>query len=594
MVARSAPLLITRLLESLAEECPDRPAFTFLRFDGAEPVRYSYRELYQRSSVVASSLASRGLRGRPVLLVHSAGPEFAPAFFGALMAGVIAVPVPVPRFASQYQRLESAAQDCRPRAVLSTPALAESIGRRMPVGSLLTGIPWLTSFDEERPFDSPAPPKPDDIAFLQYTSGSTSNARGVAVSHANLAENVSMISEEFNSSYGCKLLSWLPHFHDMGLIGCMLAPMPRASEMILMSPQSFLQRPLRWLETISQFGVEISGAPNFAYELCVKAAERAPDLAPHDLPPRDLPQLDLSSWRIAFVGAEPIRASTLSRFASRFAPHGFRRSAFLPCYGLAEATLMVTCKPSGTEYTTCQLARTSLEKHIARPAHNEPAVELVGCGHPPRDTEVRIVDPATGEQLGRGMVGEIQASGPQIARGYWKEPSTPGAGASWISVKGQRFLRTGDLGFLRDDGELVFVERMKDLLVLNGQNFACTDIEQTIAESHQSLNEDAVAIALVETQSDPHLVAIAEIQFALSGSANQIAQSIRGALFTVHGLAVKTIGFVPPGKLSRTTSGKLQRRRTVQRMVSGETRVIAWCGEPVPDFFALAAVSSRS
>jgi acyl-CoA synthetase (AMP-forming)/AMP-acid ligase II len=581
MVVRTAPLLVTQLLASLADRFPDRPAYTFLRFDGADPIRYSYRGLHRRSATVACALASRGLRGRPVLLVHPPGPEFAPAFFGALMAGSIAVPVPAPRFASQYQRLESAARDCRPSAVLSTQDLFQSIGPRLAEGSLLTEIPWLTNFDEEPAGDSLAPPDPDEIAFLQYTSGSTGNARGVAVSHANLAEHVTAISDAFDSSPACRLLSWLPHYHDMGLIGCMLAPMPRASEMILMSPQSFLQRPLRWLEAISQFGVEISGAPNFAYELCVKAAERA----------GEIPQLDLSSWRIAFVGAEPIRASTLSRFVTRFAPHGFRRSALLPCYGLAEATLMVTCKPSGTEYTTCQISRASLEKHIARPAHEEPFVELVGCGYPPRDTEVRIVNPATGEPLGAGMVGEIHAAGPQVTRGYWNQPAAPGGGASWTSVAGRLFLRTGDLGFLNDDGELFFVERMKDLLVLNGQNFACADLEQTIAGSHPGLSEDAVAIALIETQSDPHLIAVAEIQFTLSESASEIAQSIRGALFTVHGLAVKTVGFVPPGKLSRTTSGKLQRRRTIQRMVSGETRVIAWSGEPIPDFLTLETLS---
>jgi acyl-CoA synthetase (AMP-forming)/AMP-acid ligase II len=568
---RSAPALVTELLTHLAHERPDQPAFTWLRFDGGDPVRSSYLDLYRRSVAIASSLARRGLRGHPVLLVHPAGPEFAPAFFGSLMAGAIAVPVPVPRFASQYHRLEAAAQDCHPHAVLSTPDVYQSINQRLPAGSELREIPWLTSFDGEAVTHSLASPDPDDIAFLQYTSGSTSHARGVAVSHANLAQNVRMISEEFNSSFSAKLLSWLPHFHDMGLIGSMLTPMAWASEMILMSPQSFLQRPLRWLGAISQYGVEISGAPNFAYELCVKAAERAGDLS----------HLDLSSWRIAFVGAEPIRASTLSRFVDRFAPYGFRRSALLPCYGLAEATLMVTCKPSGTEYTTYKLLRASLEKHIARPAKvsdgAESAVELVGCGYPPRDTELRIIDPATGEPLDPGVVGEICASGPQVTHGYWNEPPIQ-----------RPFLRTGDLGFLTPEGELVFVERLKDLLVLNGQNFACADLEQTVAGSHARLNEDAVAVALVETQSAPHLVAIAEIPFAQAAAANEIAQAVRSAMFTVHGLAVKTIGFVPTGKISRTTSGKMQRRRTVQRMVNGETRVIAWCGEPIPDFLSLS------
>jgi acyl-CoA synthetase (AMP-forming)/AMP-acid ligase II len=580
----SAVISVTQRLAELAQLCPDQPAFTWLRFDGADHARYSYGELYRRANAVASALRARGLRGFPVLLMHPAGPEFTPAFFGALMAGAIAVPVPAPRFASQYERLESAARDCSPRAVISTPALYESIGSRMPADSILRRIPWFTNFDEQPSGDGLVAPHPDDIAFLQYTSGSTGNARGVAVSHLNLAHNVATISEEFNSSYSGGLLSWLPHFHDMGLIGSILAPMVRRTEIILMSPQAFLQRPLRWLEAIAEFGVELSGAPNFAYELCLKAADRAAS------PPR----FDLSSWRIAFVGAEPIRASTLSRFAERFGPCGFRRSAFLPCYGLAEATLMVTCKPAGREYSTYRISRASLEKHVAHTAHDEPAVEFVGCGIAPPDTEVRIVDPESGEPLAPRSVGEVWVSGPQVTRGYWNQPSTPDTGASWTFLHGRRFLRTGDLGFLTEQGELVFVERMKDLLVLNGQNFACGDLEQTAAASHDSLSEDGVAVTLLETQSAPHLVVVAEIPFAQAAATDEIAHTIRGALYTVHGLAAKTIGFIPPGKLSRTTSGKLQRRRTVQRMVRGDIRVIAWRGEPIPDFVSLEKVSEPS
>jgi acyl-CoA synthetase (AMP-forming)/AMP-acid ligase II len=216
----------------------------------------------------------------------------------------------------------------------------------------------------------------------------------------------------------------------------------------------------------------------------------------------------------------------------------------------------------------------------------------VGCGFAPPDTEVRIADPETRESLAPRLVGEVWVSGPQVTRGYWKEPSTPDAGASWTSINGRRFLRTGDLGFLTEQGELVFVERMKDLLVLNGQNFACADLEQTVAVSHEALSEDGVAVTLIETHSAPHLVVVAEVPFAQTAAVDEMTQTIRGALYTVHGLAAKTIGFIPPGKLSRTTSGKLQRRRTVQRMVSGDTRVIAWCGEPIPDFVSLEIVQN--
>ena len=566
--------LIPELLELHAGERPGRALFTYLKFDGTVPERWTYGELFTRAQAVAGRLTALELRGKPVLLVYPAGPDFAPAFFGALLAGAIATPVPVPRFESQYQRLESVAADCEPGAMLSSAATLAWLDGRIAAESRLRTCQWIdTSGEMPGETVAPVPPYGDDIAVLQYTSGSTSEARGVAVSHGNLAHNVATITREFQPSAGARLLSWLPHFHDMGLIGGVLSPLTWGGEAMLMSPQAFLQRPLRWLEAISEYGVEVSGAPNFAYEMCVKWARRG-----------TLPALNLSGWRIAFVGAEPVRASTLAAFRETFAPYGLPDTALLPCYGMAEATLLVTCKPAHTPPVIHTLSREALERGRAVVSDAADAVRLTGCGYAVTETELRVVRPGSDEYLGPNEIGELWIRGPQVAQGYWKDA---GAFQARLANSARTYLRSGDLGFLTDDGEFVFVERLKDLIVLNGQNYFCHDLELAATESHESLTADGCAVALLETGAEPHLAVVVEFPMDQTHRAEEAAAAVRGALFRVHGLAPKTIAFVPPGKLSRTTSGKLQRRLTVKRLASGQARLLAWSGEPLPEFLYL-------
>jgi acyl-CoA synthetase (AMP-forming)/AMP-acid ligase II len=568
---------VAHLLELRAHERPQNIAYTHLSSDASPPVRISYAELHHRASRIAANLNERGLRGCPVLLLYHAGPDFAPAFFGSLMAGAIATPVPAPRFESQYRRLDGVVRDCTPGALLSTTATLEWLYERLPASSPLRACPWLATDGQ---MDGPRVehlPQPSDIAVLQYTSGSTSDPRGVAVSHANLAHNLATITSEFQPSGNARLLSWLPHFHDMGLIGGVLSPMTWGGEAILMSPQQFLRRPLRWLEAISEYGVEVSGAPNFAYEMCVNWAKRG---GPNALSTA----LDLSSWRIAFVGAEPIRATTLAGFTESFKTFGFQRSALLPCYGMAEATLLVSCKPAHTVPSIYSVSRDGLEQGRATLSGERDPIRLVGCGYPVAGTDVRIVDPASGEPLGHNCVGELWVSGPQVARGYWNDRDNPSFCAKLEGCPGQAFLRTGDLGFLTEGGEFVFVERLKDLIVLNGQNYVCRDLDQTVIASHSLLCADGCAVGLIEKDQAPHMVVIAEFPVHHLDRAEETANAIRGALFTVHGLSARTVAFIPPGKLSRTTSGKLQRRETLKRLASGSLRLVAHSGEPIPGF----------
>ena len=569
--ADAAPPLIAERLRRMAATQPEQVLYTHLTFDDKPPLRLTRGETWRRASALAAALTARGLRGRPVLMIYPAGPDFGPAFLGALLAGAIAVPVPAPEFAAQYERLGRIIADCEPGAILSTSALLGKMEANLPADSPLRSCPWLASdgLEAAAAFEPPVV-APSDIALLQYTSGSTSEPKGVALTQANLAHNLDMIAQAIRPSPGARILSWLPHFHDMGLMTGIMGPMGCDGESVLMSPRAFLQRPMRWLQAISEHRAEFSGAPNFAYEQCLAWADRGEREA-----------LDLSCWRIAFAGAEPIRMATLEAFAERFGSEGFARSALTPAYGMAETTLLVTCKPAGSEPVTHRLSREAAQRGEAEPAPQ--GLVLTGCGWPARDTSVRIVDPQRRIALPAGRIGEAWIAGPQVASGYWnrRDEDDPFA-AQLADGEGGRWLRTGDLGFLTADGEFVFVDRLKDLIIVNGQNFACHDLELTAAASHEALSAaNCVAVGL-DAGEKTHIGIIAELSPHDLGGADKVVSAIRSSLFSTYTLAAKTIAFVAPRRLSRTTSGKLQRRLTAQRLSDGTLQPLAQYGDPWP------------
>lgn len=567
-----APLELGTLLARGAAAHPDKVLFTYLAFNGREPQLVTYGELYCQACKISLLLSRLDLRQRPVLLIYPPGPEFAPAFFGTLLARAIAVPAPVPQFEAQFLRLDGIAADCGPGALLTTDSVLAKLQSRMPDDSSLRTCPWLCTGDKNSTEKIElGEGSPSEIAILQYTSGSTANPRGVMVTHSNLAQNINMIEQAFGLPPGVRTVSWLPHFHDMGLIAAFAAPLATGGEAILMSPQAFLQRPLRWLEAISHYRAQVCGGPNFAYELCVRSADRV-----------TLPPLNLDSWQTAFVGAEPVRASTMQTFADRFREAGFRPSALTPCYGMAEATLMVTCKPAANSPSFHSLSRELLKEGLAKDSLDRAPLILTGCGYPAPGTDIRIVEPRSGKPLANRIVGEVWVSGPQVARGYWGEPPGEVFGASLADSETGPFLRTGDLGFLTEDGELVFVERLKDIIVLKGQNYVCHDLEMSASKSHSMLSADGCAAVCIEGDDKTHLLLIAELAAASVGYADEVAQAIRAAWFTDYGLSASTIAFVPMGKLSRTTSGKLQRRLSAARLARGELRAVALIGEALP------------
>src|SRR5688572_15118387 len=403
---------LIEVLRYRASEDPERIAYRFLADGEVEEDALTYAELDRRARALGAFLQEMGAEGERALLLYPPGLEFVTAFLGCLYGGVVAVPAYPPRSNRPDSRLEAIARDARPRLALTTPALRDKAAGFAVHNPALAGVRWIATAEIDPDlagrWQSVAALGPEWPAFLQYTSGSTATPKGVVVRHGNLVHNEGLIQAAFGQSERSVIVGWLPLYHDMGLIGNVLQPLYCGATCVLMSPVSFLQQPARWLRAIDRYRATTSGGPNFAYELCV-----------NKIGPEERRSLDLSSWELAFNGAEPVRAETLERFAEAFAPNGFRREAFFPCYGLAEATLFV----SGTAGASArELDAEALERNLAVPARpGLPSRRLVNCGVS-TDQRVAIVDPESRLPLPEGRVGEVWIAGPSVAGGYWNRP----------------------------------------------------------------------------------------------------------------------------------------------------------------------------
>ncbi len=531
---------------------PDRRAFTFLADGEEEQGSLTWGELEARARALAAALQERCAPGDRALLLCPPGLDFVAAFFACLYAGVVAVPAYPPRSARALPRLRTILEDSRPAVTLAPAAAAARIRSWFERHPELPPLPWL-AVDEVPVERAGSWREPvlhgDDLAFLQYTSGSTAAPKGVMVSRANLDHNQEVIRRACDHTAESVLVSWLPLYHDLGLIGILLQAAWVGAPCVLMAPVAFLQSPVRWLRAVSRYRATTSGGPNFAYDLCVRK-----------IPPADQEDLDLSSWRVAFNGAEPVRADTLDRFAEAFAPAGFRRQALYPCYGLAEATLMV----SGN-----------------RPGEG-PAIRgaAVGCGRVLPGMEVAIADPATAALCSPGEVGEIWVAGGSVARGYWNRPeeSAETFGACLGGPAGGRgpYLRTGDLGFL--DGDQLFIAgRIKDLVILRGRNHHPQDLELTAERSHPALRPGGGAAFAVDAAGEERLVLVHEVErhgAATPEIIEEIAAAVRSAVAAEHEAVVFEIVLVPPGGVPRTTSGKVHRRACRELCLSGGLPVL--------------------
>jgi amino acid adenylation domain-containing protein/non-ribosomal peptide synthase protein (TIGR01720 family) len=563
---------IVDLLFRRAEESPALPVYTFLS-DEAGPLReLTFADLVTGAGKVASRLAREGLRGERVLLLHPAGLEFVQAFFGCLIAGVVAVPAPPPGGRSGAGRLAGIAGDSGAAAALAPGKLLRRLQEESSSHASLASLLWIASDGETRKEAEPpaARPRPESLAYLQYTSGSTSEPKGVMVGHGNLVANSEEIRRGFGHSSESRSLSWLPHYHDMGLVDGIVQPLYSGFRAFLMSPAAFLQSPARWLEAISRHRITHSGGPNFAFDLCVRRIE--PDPA----------RIDLHGWKVAYNGAEPVRAGTLERFVSVFSACGFRREAFYPAYGLAEATLKVSGGSPGEGPRILRLNRASLEG--GRAENDDAGPALVGAGRPGHGTRVEVVDPVTGSGQPENAIGEIWVSGPSVARGYWSrsEESERTFGAR-LAGEPARFLRTGDLGFLRD-GEIFVTGRIKDLIIIRGRNVYPQDIERTAQECHSSLRPGGGAAFGVEAEGEERLVLVQELDRGAQAGPAEIFGALREAIVGAHEVDPLAMVLVGPGSVPKTSSGKVRRMECRKAYLEGSLPAVArWDAPGTPD-----------
>ncbi|MDF3203083.1 non-ribosomal peptide synthetase [Pseudomonas sp. 1912-s] len=555
MDAFELPRTLVQSLQRRAAQTPDQLALRFLAETAEQGAVLSYRDLDLRARTIAAALqASAGLGDRAVLLFPS-GPDYVAAFFGCLYAGVIAVPAYPPESARRHhqERLLSIIADAEPRLLLTTASLGDSLQQ-------LEGAPQLLCVDQlsaDIATDWVAPNlSDDDIAFLQYTSGSTALPKGVQVTHGNLVANELLIRRGFGIDLNPDdvIVSWLPLYHDMGLIGGLLQPIFSGVPCVLMSPAYFLGRPLRWLEAISEYGGTISGGPDFAYRLC---SERVSDSA--------LERLDLSKWRVAYSGSEPIRLDTLERFAEKFAACGFTPNNFFASYGLAEATLFVAGGTRGQGIPALRLDEKALAANRAEPGQG---AAIMSCGTSQPEHAVLIADPATLMTLPDNAVGEIWAAGPSIAHGYWRNPQA--TAKTFVQHAGRTWLRTGDLGFIRE-GEVFITGRLKDLLIVRGHNLYPQDIEQAIEREVEVVRKGRVAAFAVNDNGQEGVGIAAEISRSVQKilPPEALIKAIRQAVAEACQEAPSVVVLLNPGGLPKTSSGKVQRSACRTRLADG-------------------------
>jgi amino acid adenylation domain-containing protein/non-ribosomal peptide synthase protein (TIGR01720 family) len=541
-------LSLNELLQQRATSAPEREAYRFLD-DGETGITYA--ELDRRARAIATRL--QDMRGERALLLYPAGLNFIEAFFGCLYAGVIAVPSPLPR--RNAQRLEALVTDSGATIALTNATLLTKME------SIATRLRWLaTDAIESGTYQEPEL-SPDSLAYLQYTSGSTSAPKGVMITHGNVLHNSASIHEGFAHTPDSRALTWLPHFHDMGLVDGIIQPLYGGFPGILMSPMSFLQQPLRWLEAITRFQITHTGGPNFAYDLCVRRVNR-----------EQRARLDLRSWRVAYNGAEPVRFETLQRFANEFGECGFRREAFYPAYGLAEATLKV----SGGAPVTCTVRSDALEQHrvVEAVSGADNTRTLAGCGQAGLDTEIEIVDTETFTRC--EAVGEIWVHGPGVAAGYWNQPEETEAKfhARLAGASGKTYLRTGDLGFVRD-GELFVTGRVKDLIIIRGRNLYPHDLELAVEQCHEALRAGGGAAFSLEVEDEERLVVVQELEPRRRADSDTLLELIRQTLADEFEVQPYAILLVKAGSVPKTSSGKIQRGACRIKFETGSFEALA-------------------
>jgi acyl-CoA synthetase (AMP-forming)/AMP-acid ligase II len=562
-----------QVLRRRAAAAGAEPAYVFLPDRGGERPVLTFAELHARAQAVARHLAERGEPEERAALLFPPGLDFIVAFFACLYAGIIAVPMMIPRRDSRRDASRAILADCTPRFALTTRALLYESRPDLRHRLADAGLAWVFPEDIPAATDAgaefPTAPRRGDVAFLQYTSGSTATPKGVMVSHGNLLDNSEMIRIAFGNTRRSTYVSWVPLYHDMGLIVNVLQSLYVGALCVLMAPVAFLQRPLSWLRAIHEFRAEVAGGPNFAFDHCVMRYRAA-----------EMEGVDLSSWKLAFNGAEPVRAETIARFVATFARHGFAAATPYPAYGMAEATLLIAGGRRGGGPVLRPVDRAALQQHRAEPPRfPDEAQILVGCGRRLAGEQLAIVDPHSRRRRAANQIGEIWVAGPHVAHGYWRNPEATGASFNG-RIAGEDsalWLRTGDLGFVDAAGELFITGRIKDLIIIRGINHYPQDIEHTAETCHPALRRHgAAAFAVADAAGAERLVIVQEVErgWRQHGAASELVAAIREAITREHDIAPYRITLIRPGTLPQTTSGKIQRSRAKQLWMDGALAVV--------------------
>lgn len=557
------------VLRIRANKTPDRVAYTYLQDGVNAGTDITFVELDGRARAIAAVLQERPVKGERALILLSSGLDYIAAFFGCLYAGVIAIPGFPPRFGRLRQRdtwFHQVLRDARPSVVFASGEIVRRLESSIDqeAGSLTWIDPQHVDVAQAAEW-LPSAITAETIAIVQYTSGSTSDPRGVMLSHGNLLHNQKVIQLACGDDESYTVMSWLPLHHDMGLIGTVIHPAYIGARSILMAPTRFLQEPVSWLEAITRYGARSSSAPDFAYDLCCRkigAKQKA--------------SLDLASWKVAINGAEPVRPETMKRFEAAFRECGFSARAFFPSYGLAEATLMVTGARNSDVPLVRNFSTTALEQGlVCEEADDKPGHRLAGCGHSVLGQNVKIVNPETLKPAGEQEIGEIWVTGPSVAQGYWgRLEESESIFRAQLTTDEGRFLRTGDLGFIWE-GELFVTGRCKDLIIVRGRNLYPQDLELTIQLSHPAVRPHSVAVFASNAENQEAIVAVAEVERRPGVSWGEVISTIREAVLLQHGVPIQTLALIRSGTIPKTTSGKIKRSTCRIRLGAGELQVLA-------------------
>lgn len=530
----------TRILLDREMQCDGTSAYRFIMRANADPVEWTYKVLVSRAKAIAGALQRRCLIKERVLILCAIGEEYVSTLFGCFLSGSIAVPCTPIKASRNQSKILQIIRDCTPRLIvcdeLSAPkmrAMLDSFGLYE-----IEVADTVQLQDEDNAWVCPDITT-SDVAFLQYTSGSTSAPKGVVVTHSNILANLAAITKKFGLTRESRGLVWLPPYHDMGLVGGILNPLFVGYPITLLAPLLFIQKPLRWLELITRYRITASGGPNFGYQACVDRIQDS-----------ECAGLDLRSWELAFNGAERVNAATLEKFTAKFSRFGFGGRAHYPTYGMAEATLMVTGGTKGAALRVAgQLAVEGAEEGLCK--------NVVSCGSVIDGHELIIVDPETKRALAQGSVGEIWVRGPSVAAGYWSAKNDAFEGE--LNDRAGHFLQTGDLGVLIDD-EVYLLGRAKEMIVIRGANYFPTDLENAIRESHPALSPDGIIVFSHGDEAREKIVVMAELKrSAKDVEEGAVRAQITAAMIGEYDIGPDEIILLSPGAIQRTSSGKLMR-----------------------------------